>query len=368
VQPSFPFSHIVADFFDLDGTYLAMADRYSNWLSVFRLKKDDSANIITTLRQYFARWGVPENFTSDGASVFTSVAVRDFFDRWGVEQRVSSAYYARANKRAEVAVKSAKRLVMDNLGPKGSLDTDKFARALLAHRNCPDEATGLSPSQILFGRQLRDHLPALVARYQPRQEWRLEADLRQQAMATRHGKMERWLQHGAKALPPLACGDIVAVQDQDNMGKKGRWSRSGQIVEVLPHDAYMVKIHGSREATKRNRRFLRKITLFGPAVPITREEMAAPVLTRARAEMERKRAESVQQEARAAEPAAPRAPEPSAPQAPALSGRQVPARWAPEKHRQQPVGAPGSGNLVRLLKEREAQGLHLALEEGPLYN
>ena len=39
VQPDFPFSHVVADFFEVDTLYLAMADRYSNWLSVFKLPR-----------------------------------------------------------------------------------------------------------------------------------------------------------------------------------------------------------------------------------------------------------------------------------------------------------------------------------------
>ena len=100
--------------------------------------------------------------------------MRAFFHHWGVEQRVLSVFYPGANKRAEVAVKSAKRLVMENLGPSGTLDTDKFARALLAHRNCPDEVLGgLSPAQIIFGRQLRDHLLAQVNKYKPHSEWRL---------------------------------------------------------------------------------------------------------------------------------------------------------------------------------------------------
>ena len=55
IQPDFPFSHVVADFFEVDTPYLAIADRYSNWLSVFKLPKDDSANLIKVLRQYFAR-------------------------------------------------------------------------------------------------------------------------------------------------------------------------------------------------------------------------------------------------------------------------------------------------------------------------
>ena len=242
IQPDFPFSHIVADFFTVDATYLALADRYSNWLSIFKLRKDDSEHVIEALRKYFSRWGVAVNITTDGASVFTSAAMKAFLNRWGVHHRVSSAYYQGANKPAEVGVKSAKRLVMENLGPGGSLDTDKFARALLVHRNCPDAESGLSPAQIIFGRELRDHLPALVSRYQPRQEWRLEADLRAQAMAKRHGRMEKWLQHGAKALPPLNLGDTVAIQDQAaNNGKAGRWNKSGIVIETLPHDSYLVK-------------------------------------------------------------------------------------------------------------------------------
>ena len=171
------------DFFEVNGqTYLAMVDRYTAWLSIFCLAKDNSSNVIAALRQYFTRWGVCKQLTSDGASVFTSAAIKDLFYRWGVQHRVSSAYYPRANKRSGVGVKSAKRLIMENLGSKGQLDTDRFARALL-HRNSPDPLTGLSPAMILFGRELRDHLPAVLTKYQPRLEWRLEADLREKAHA-----------------------------------------------------------------------------------------------------------------------------------------------------------------------------------------
>ena len=273
VQPDFPFSHCCMDFFEVKGqTYLALVDRYTGWLSILCLAKDTSDNVIAALRHYFARWGVSKQLTSDGAKVFTSAALKDFFDRWGVQHRVSSAYYPRANKRSEVAVKSAKRLIMENLGPKGQLNTDRFARALLLHRNTPDPMTGLSPAMILFGRQLRDHLPAVLSRYQPRREWRLEADLREQAFAKRHAKMEEKLLIGSKSLPPLSIGDMVTVQDQSNPLKPGKWTKTGKVVEILPHDSYMVIIHGSRAPTQRNRRFLRKISPFHPMIPIQADE------------------------------------------------------------------------------------------------
>ena len=91
--------------------------------------------------------------------------MKAFYDRLGVNHRVLSAYNPRANKQAEVAVKSAKRLVMENLGPSGSVNPDKYARALLAHRKNSDPESG-----VIFGWKLQDHLPALVSRYQPRPE------------------------------------------------------------------------------------------------------------------------------------------------------------------------------------------------------
>ena len=260
VQPDFPFSHICMDFFQVGHTYLAMADRYSNWLSVFRLKKDDTANVISVLRQYFSRWGVAKEITSDGAPVFTSTEMAAFLDRWGVQHRVSSAYYPRANKRAEVAVKSAKRLIRGNLGPRGTLDTDAFARALLEHRNTVDPLTGLSPAMVIFGREMKGFLPTQNGKFQPRQEWRLEADLREQAHAKRHAKMEERLSAHSWPLPPLQVGDSVAIQDLSDPCKPGKWTKTGTIMESLPYDSYMVRVDGSRRPTQRHRRPLRKIT------------------------------------------------------------------------------------------------------------
>ena len=262
VAPEYPFQSIVCDFFTLSGhTYAALADRYSNWLSILSLKRDTSEELINALRNYFSTFGIAEIFTSDGASIFTSSLFSDFCTRWGIKQRISSAYHARSNKRAEVAVKSAKRMVRDSLGPGGSLDTDALARALLAHRNTPDAVTGLSPAQVIFGRVLRDFLPCSPNKYLPRTEWRINADQRELAHAKRHVKTEEKLASGSKQLPSLIVGDCVSVQDQSGNTPR-RWSKTGIVLEVSGPDSYLIKIHGSNRITKRNRQFLRKIQPF----------------------------------------------------------------------------------------------------------
>merc|ERR1711895_374686 len=116
---------------------MALCDRYSGWISVYKFKQDSSKSIIEALHQHFAQFGIAKEFATDGQRSLCSMEVENFLARWGVRHRVSSAYHPRSNKRAEVIVKQAKRPVMGNLGPKGELDTDRMARALIQQRNTP---------------------------------------------------------------------------------------------------------------------------------------------------------------------------------------------------------------------------------------
>ena len=85
-------------------------------------------------------------------------ATQRFLGDYGVKHRVSSVAYPHSNRRAELAVKSMKRLIRENTSPDGSLNNDKFLRAVRTYRNTPDRDTERSPAQVIFGRNLRDFL------------------------------------------------------------------------------------------------------------------------------------------------------------------------------------------------------------------
>ena len=150
-------------------------------------------------------------------------------------------------------------MVRDNIDTDGSLNGDKFCRALLIHRNNPDPATGVSPAQILFGRQLRDHLPTPVHKFALRSEWQKAAKLREECFLRRHYAKCEDLNSKAKNLETLAPGDSVYVQNQTG-NNPCKWGKSGKVLEVLPHDSFLISIDGSHNVTKRNRKFLRKFT------------------------------------------------------------------------------------------------------------
>ena len=189
-------------------------------------------------------------------------------EKYGIRSRISSVAFPHSNCRAEIGVKTMKRLIAQNTGYGGSLDTDKMLRAMLQYRNTPDPDTGLSPAEVIFGRQIRDFTPVLPGKYKPRDQWLHILEKREEALKKRHMKChKRWSEHTSK-LPPLKVGDNVFIQNQVGNHPR-RWDTSGTVVEVKQFNQYLVKKDGSGRLTLRNRKFLRKFTPYNKSLDLS---------------------------------------------------------------------------------------------------
>ena len=284
--PTTPFEALACDYFHYIGQYyLVAADRLSGWVEVSHVKigtnNAGSQGLCTALRRLMVTFGVPVEISSDGGPEFISGETQAFFKRWGIRHRLSSVAFPSSNGRAELAVKTAKRLLEDNVGPDGQLDNDSMVRALLTLRNTPDPGCKLSPSQIVLGRQLRDSLPYIdksVMTYnnpQVQPQWREAWKAKENALRVRYVKTVENLSEHAHPLKPLRHGDQVMLQNQRGRHPK-KWDSSGVVVETKPNDQYVVKISGSGRLTLRNRRFLR---LFSPHRLVHFEGEPQPFIT-----------------------------------------------------------------------------------------
>lgn len=263
--PDYPFQQVVADMFQLEGnTYLAYADRLTGWLELTLFPSDaSSGKIISRLRQFFTRWGAPEEISTDGGTNFASAEMTAFLRTWGVRSRLSSAHYPQSNGRAEAAVKAAKRLLRSNTGPGGSLDNDRASKALLQYLNTPLRDVDKSPAQLATGRQLRDSIPVARQHYKIDQHWKRSLRRREQAMVKAQDELPQVRGGVQRSLPPLEPGTQVRVQDANSK----LWDRTGIIIAARPHRQYLVKLAGSGRISIRNRRHLRQTQPLSPTNP-----------------------------------------------------------------------------------------------------
>lgn len=248
--PVFPFQVTAADLFTCQGShYIVYVDVKSGWPSVYELGSAMGAgDVIIPLRRWFAEVGVPDKLKTDGGPQFTSNKFKDFCRRWQVHHEISSPHYPQSNGHAEAAVKVVKNLIYKTTTD-GNLDNDAFQRGILEYRNTPRE-DGLSPAQVLFGRQISSFVFADHRLFSD--EYQARADTLDHKSTERRAEVRDKYNQTAHPLSKLDIGTKVDVQHH----KTKRWTSTGVIVAIGNRRDYFVKLPSGR-VYWRNRRFLR---------------------------------------------------------------------------------------------------------------
>ena len=73
----------------------------------------------------------------------------------------------------------------------------------------------------------------------------------------------KWAEH-TKKLTPLTQGQDVLIQCQHGQAR-GKWNRSGRIIEKIDRSSYWVRMDGSGRKTRRNRVHMRPMKQSSPA-------------------------------------------------------------------------------------------------------
>ena len=248
--PTLPWDKVACDLCDWQGrTYFIVVDYFSRYFEVACLSSTTSSAIIKALHHMFATHGIPKELVSDNGPQFRSAEFAAFAAQSGFRHRTSSPKFAQSNGEAERAVQTAKRLL------RSSSDLDA---ALLAYRSTP-LANGYSPSQLLFGRQLRSTVPAVI----PPPSWPdIPKRCAAETTARQQSKKYYDTRHRARTLPTLPSGQPVYISDLN---------RDGTVAQHLSARSYIIAFDNGT-TVRRNRRHLRALpaptsTDFHPPPP-----------------------------------------------------------------------------------------------------
>ena len=120
----------------------------------------------------FATLGLPEVIVSDNAANFTSEELEHFLKKNDIKHLRTPPYHPASNGIAERAVQTFKEGIRKL--KEGTLET-KLAHFLFTYRIIPQSSTGVSPSEVMFGRKVRSYLdmlcPDLARKVCVTQEW-----------------------------------------------------------------------------------------------------------------------------------------------------------------------------------------------------
>jgi len=161
--PYGPWQDISIDFLGpLDsGHYvLVVVDYYSRYYEVEITKDTTSKKVIDSLERMFTTHGLPKSLTSDNAAQFKSEEFKEFLKQNGIWHRLATPLYPAANGEVERQNRSLMKRI--KIAKAESKDWKREIRtSLFAYRTIPHSVTGVTPAELMFGRQLRTKLPEM---------------------------------------------------------------------------------------------------------------------------------------------------------------------------------------------------------------
>ena len=140
---------------------LVMCDYATRWPEAVPLKNIDAERIAEELVHIFSRMGIPQEILTDQGSNFQSKLLGELYNLLHVEALRTSPYHPQTDGLVERFNQTLKQMLKKTASSEGK-DWDKLIPYLLfAYREVPQESTGFSPFELLYGREVRGPLDVL---------------------------------------------------------------------------------------------------------------------------------------------------------------------------------------------------------------
>ena len=140
---------------------LTLVDYATRYPEAVPLKKIDTETVAEALVDLYSRVGIPEEVLSDQGSQFTSECMKEVSRLLGIKQLTSTPYHPMCNGLVERFNGTLKTMIKRLCNKQPKLWHRFINAALFAYREVPQESTGFSPFELLYGRSIRGPMHVL---------------------------------------------------------------------------------------------------------------------------------------------------------------------------------------------------------------
>ncbi|GBP00416.1 Uncharacterized protein K02A2.6 [Eumeta japonica] len=144
------------------GPHLVVVDAHSTRVEWAPLA-DGRHRAGITAAQLLGRFGLPRTIVTDNATPFTSARFRRHCEVNDIKHIMIPPYHPASNGQAEMTVKLIKRAFKTLMSETNSVSSleHQVNKYLLSYRNSVHSTTGVSPAQLMLGRNVRTRLDLL---------------------------------------------------------------------------------------------------------------------------------------------------------------------------------------------------------------
>ena len=207
---------------------VVLVDYFSKWVEVGFCSEPSSQAAIEFLEAIASREGYPREVVSDNGTHFTSSPFRNYLRDVGVQHIRVTPYHPAGSG----AVERCNRTVKAALQAADRQGTDRrvyMQRFLQQYRSTPHATTGVSPAELLHGRQLRTGLHAVNLNKSPEP---VDSGELRRRVADRQRRQKEYADRTRRAKTPDFCvGEWIRYQLRPRP-RKGR-SRYSQPVRIV---------------------------------------------------------------------------------------------------------------------------------------
>ena len=206
---------------------LTICDYATRYPEAIPLPSTEAGRIAKHLVEVFSRVGIPEEILADQGANFMSALLQDVYQLLSIKRIRTSPYHPQTDGLVE-RFNSTLKSMLRKFVASNAKDWDEYLPYLLfAYREVPQESTGFSPFELLYGRRVRGPLDVL------REMWTGDEPAEEQTVFTHLAEMRIRLEQMSELVQNSMTASQKKQKEHYDKKMKEQPLKAGDKVLVL---------------------------------------------------------------------------------------------------------------------------------------